>query len=349
MGPGYEAVPAMPSRRLSSRFVSAGGATSDGLGASLSYSGIVLIQGRLRQRSEPYAPRESVAKAGSAMVFDRSGHDTAGLCGYAPTRTRNSARLEWSMYMGEVATGRREGSRAKSQRRLEQVQYLMVMMSSASNRPQSPPVRCVCFDFNGTLVDSFSLMLRHYTRLAPKYGCRVPAPEDREHLRGLHAKEVLAQLGVPYRHIPQMALRMREAVHSELMDLEPVPGIREAVRELANAGYRLGVLTSSNRDYLLSYLQKHGIGGIDFVSTSNVLFGKAIALGKVVRRQGISPRELLYVGDELRDLDVARKVGCLFAAVTWGYTAAKTLEVEGVDMLCRSPADLIDGISKIVK
>ncbi len=210
------------------------------------------------------------------------------------------------------------------------------------NKVQGSSVRCLCFDFNGTLVDSFSLVLGHYTRIAPEYGCRVPNPEERERLRGLHAKEVLDQLGVPYRHIPRMVLRMREAVHADLMDLAPVPGIRDVIKRLGGAGFRLGILSSSSKEYIRAYLTRHGIGGIDFVSTSNVLLGKSKALGKIARSEGISLREMLYIGDELRDLDAAKKAGCLFAAAAWGYTTAEALERDGVDLICRSPIDLID-------
>lgn len=209
-------------------------------------------------------------------------------------------------------------------------------------------IRCLCFDFNGTLVDSFSLVFRHYTDLAPKYGCHVPGPEDRERLRGLHAKEVLAQLKVPYRRIPQIVLHMREAVHNELLDVAPVPGIPDAIGGLADAGYRLCVLSSSSEDYIRTYLARHGIKGIDFVGTSNLLLGKAKALGKIARSEAISLRELLYVGDELRDLEAAKKAGCLFAGVAWGYTSVETLEAKGVDLICRSPANLINGIAKLV-
>jgi phosphoglycolate phosphatase len=205
-------------------------------------------------------------------------------------------------------------------------------------------LRCLCFDFDGTLVDSFSLVLHHYARIAPEFGCRVPDPQDHGRLRGLHAKDVLAHLGVPVRRIPRMVLQLRAAVRADLMELAPVPGIPEAVAGLAGAGYRLGIISSNAEESIRAYLKRHRMRGIDFVATSNVLLGKAKVLGKVARSKGIPPGELLYVADELRDLEAARKAGCRFAAVAWGYTDPRTLERAGAELVFRSPAELVEGV-----
>lgn len=216
-----------------------------------------------------------------------------------------------------------------------------------SNSNRTSRIRCVLLDFDGTLVDSFSLVLRHYARIGPQYGCRVPSAEDGERLRGLHAREVLAELDVPYRRIPQIVMQLREAVRSELLELAPVPGIREMIRALAGAGYELGIVSSNGKENIRAYLSRHRIADIGLIGTSNLLLGKSKVLVKIARSHGFSLPELLYVGDELRDFDAARSAGCRFAAVAWGYTNVKALKDKGAELICRSPADLLAGVLKL--
>ena len=49
----------------------------------------------------------------------------------------------------------------------------------------------------------------------------------------------------------------------------------------------------------------------------------------MLRKTGTPAREAICIGDEIRDLDAARKEGIDFGAVTWGYTAAEALIARG--------------------
>ena len=51
------------------------------------------------------------------------------------------------------------------------------------------------------------------------------------------------------------------------------------------------------------------------------LFGKAALTRRVMKAAGAPAMRTVSVGDELRDLDVARTLGLDFIAVAWGYTA----------------------------
>jgi phosphoglycolate phosphatase len=46
----------------------------------------------------------------------------------------------------------------------------------------------------------------------------------------------------------------------------------------------------------------------------------------VLRRSGVSAREAIAIGDELRDAQAARRAGIAFGAVAWGYTSIAALQ-----------------------
>ena len=57
--------------------------------------------------------------------------------------------------------------------------------------------------------------------------------------------------------------------------------------------------------------------------------------------------EILYIGDEVRDIVSTRKVGVNMIAVTWGYNARTRLQRESPGWLVDKPADILEVIKKL--
>jgi phosphoglycolate phosphatase len=52
--------------------------------------------------------------------------------------------------------------------------------------------------------------------------------------------------------------------------------------------------------------------------------------------------ECVYVGDETRDVEAARKAGMRSAAVTWGFNSRELLEKSRPDFLIDRPGELLE-------
>lgn len=200
---------------------------------------------------------------------------------------------------------------------------------------------CVCFDFDGTLVDSVDAALNAFAVVGPAFGCQPLSRAQFRQLRGLHLRDVLRTLRVPFYRVPQLARRMRTAMRAELMETPPVPGISNLLKGLSGSGQRLGVLSSNAGSSVEDYLARHDLAYFDFVIGGTGLFSKASALRGLIRREGIQPSDLLYVGDELRDVEAAQRVGARCAAVGWGYTALDSLAAARPDYLAGHPDELL--------
>jgi phosphoglycolate phosphatase len=61
------------------------------------------------------------------------------------------------------------------------------------------------------------------------------------------------------------------------------------------------------------------------------LFGKASKFKQVLKQAGIPASQTLAIGDEVRDVEAARKAGIRFGAATWGYATAEALRQHGAD------------------
>jgi phosphoglycolate phosphatase len=72
------------------------------------------------------------------------------------------------------------------------------------------------------------------------------------------------------------------------------------------------------------------------------IFGKAPRLKAMVRRSGIDPRNVIYVGDEVRDAEAARKAGISFGAVSWGLHRLETLCSQNPREIFVTPSELAE-------
>jgi phosphoglycolate phosphatase-like HAD superfamily hydrolase len=55
----------------------------------------------------------------------------------------------------------------------------------------------------------------------------------------------------------------------------------------------------------------------------------------------------MYIGDETRDIEAAKKIGIGVVAVTWGYQAGDILKAASPDALVEHPGDLVKGIRRV--
>ncbi|MGR9527445.1 HAD hydrolase-like protein (plasmid) [Priestia megaterium] len=55
--------------------------------------------------------------------------------------------------------------------------------------------------------------------------------------------------------------------------------------------------------------------------------------------------EVIYVGDELRDIKAAKKNGLFCIAASWGYDSIELLSTGNADFVAKQPKDILDILS----
>ncbi|HHV40437.1 MAG TPA: HAD hydrolase-like protein [Bacteroidales bacterium] len=66
------------------------------------------------------------------------------------------------------------------------------------------------------------------------------------------------------------------------------------------------------------------------------------------RQRGLSPADVVYIGDETRDVEACKKTGIPMIAVTWGMNNKTILASMKPEGIADSPDDLPGLISRIV-
>ena len=202
--------------------------------------------------------------------------------------------------------------------------------------------KTLVFDFDGTIADTLGETRLIFNRLAPEYGIREVAEHELGHLRHLSLSGLLDHLEIPKRRVPALIARGTGMMRGNITRLKVIEGMSEMLVELRRHVRSFGILTSNSTANVDLFLRTHGLRDqFDFISSTSKLTGKAKHLKAILKTFSLRPGELLYIGDELRDVKAAQKAGIPIAAVTWGFNSRESLAASKPEYLFDQPVDFL--------
>ncbi|MBN3835206.1 HAD hydrolase-like protein [Burkholderia sp. Ac-20344] len=188
------------------------------------------------------------------------------------------------------------------------------------------PFRLIAFDFDGTLADSLDSFLAALSEASRMHDFRDATPELRPALRGMSARDIIRALDVPMWKVPRVTIDMRRLMRPRIAQVALFPGVDETFDALAARGIRIAIATSNTEEIVRDRLGPRASSRVEHFACGIPLFGKARRLRALVHEAGVRNDEVLYVGDEIRDADAARRARIAFQGVAWGYTAPDALQ-----------------------
>ena len=202
--------------------------------------------------------------------------------------------------------------------------------------------RTLVFDFDGTIADTLGETRKIFNQIAPDYGIRQVEEHELDSLRHLSLKELLEHLHIPKRRVPALISRGTGMMRGNITQLQLIEGMREVLIEMRRHVHSFGILTSNATANVDLFLRTHGLREqFDFISSTSKLTGKAKHLKAIRKTFSLRPEQMLYIGDELRDVKASQKAGIPIAAVTWGFNSRASLAASAPDYLFDAPADFL--------
>ena len=202
-------------------------------------------------------------------------------------------------------------------------------------------IRYIIFDFDGTLADSRAVFISVYNQIAQKNNYRQIESENLQYLRTLSVAERCRYLKVPVYKIPFLAGTFLSLYKKSLSDIELFAGIRELLENLKENGYQAAIISSNAESNIADFLNYQGIDSINGIYCSRSLFGKDKLIKRFLKKYDLSPHQVLYVGDELRDIVACKKTGVKVIWVDWGYDIEQTVTAAKPDYIARHPGDIL--------
>lgn len=207
--------------------------------------------------------------------------------------------------------------------------------------------KVILFDFDGTIADTLDAIVSITNRLAGEFGYKPSSQDDLAQLKNLNPRAIIKLSGISIFKLPFLIRRVKAELNNEIQGLSPITGIKEALIELKNQGNKLGIITSNSQENVMAFLLKNNLQCLfDFIYSATT-FGKNKVITKLLRQENLKFEDVIYVGDEIRDIEAARKSQIKAIAVSWGFNSKEVLAEQNPDFLIHQPNELIDVIGSL--
>jgi len=196
------------------------------------------------------------------------------------------------------------------------------------------------FDFDGTLANTFDLILEAVNYYALQYGYTPLTHTEAVKLRSLSAQKVLVGLGLSHWKVFELMLKVRRYMQSRMQQVNFYPGVLEVLQHLKAEGHDLGIVSSNSAKNVSMLLQKENCHLFSFICPSSHLLGKARVLKRLLKEKKLDKNQVYYIGDEVRDIEAAHHCGIQMIAVSWGFNTKELL-------VTKHPKYLIEAIQEL--
>ncbi|OGE81527.1 MAG: hypothetical protein A2826_00540 [Candidatus Doudnabacteria bacterium RIFCSPHIGHO2_01_FULL_43_23] len=201
--------------------------------------------------------------------------------------------------------------------------------------------KAVIFDFDGTIADTKPYTLRFINELADQHNFRKIPETEIERYQSMTFREAMRAVGMPMWKLPSVAIAARKKFAKLLTKVEPVQGMKETISKLKKAGLRLGVVSSNSRGNIMKFFGRNNIPAFDYIGAEKRIFGKHYSIRQIMRKLQVKKDQSVYIGDEMRDIEAARRAGIDVIAVSWGLNSRKALKSTKPDYLVDKPMEII--------
>ena len=201
--------------------------------------------------------------------------------------------------------------------------------------------KTLIFDFDGTIADSGVKIYEILNDILPSFGVRKIEESEIERLRGFEVQKLIKEFDVPIFKLPLIYYKFEEEYQKNIINLKPIKGIPEVLEKLQGKSVNMHIASSNSKESIRAFLKKNKLEYFKLIKGSSGILGKKRILEKILNEEKIEPKYVIYIGDEIRDIESAKKAGIKSAAVTWGFNNEKSLKETLPDFLINEPEELL--------
>jgi len=206
--------------------------------------------------------------------------------------------------------------------------------------------KLVMFDFDGTLADSFEWFIGTINMVAEQYDFKPLDLNRIDEIRSYGPRQLMAVTELPWWKLPLVTREMRRLMATRIDEIAQFRGVNELFTCLRRENTEIAIVTSNARKNVVRVLGPENTSHVGYFGCGASLFGKKTKVRSVLNASRLSIDEALYVGDDIRDAEMAASAGMDFVGVSWGYTKPEILQRHSRFPLLKEMNDLLSVIGK---
>lgn len=191
----------------------------------------------------------------------------------------------------------------------------------------------IIFDFDGTVADSFGAMMEIFEEHKEEFGFEKFGEKELKIYKEQGVAELIKKRNISVWKILKILRVGKKLMNQKIKSVKPFEGTKEMLMELKKRGLTLGIISTNSEENIKEFLKKNKIEMFDYVVGKGSLFGKTRVIKNILKTRKLNKDQVLYVGDEVRDIEACKKIGIKIAAVTWGFSDEKLLAKNKPDFL----------------
>lgn len=179
-------------------------------------------------------------------------------------------------------------------------------------------IRCVVFDFDGTLVDSNLIKRQTFLAIASRYGKELlmkeileTKPSNRYEIFNMFVSAISNHQLDMSRCAEQLANDYTQYCESAIASCAEMKGASSMLDDLKHEGLMLGLNSATPTDALMAIIARRGWGNY-FSQILGSPASKVENLARIVNEFRLKHEEVVMVGDRFADQNSAAEFGCHF-------------------------------------
>ena len=219
-------------------------------------------------------------------------------------------------------------------------------------------LKLIIFDLDGTLIDTVADLGDAVNFALAQYG--FPERSYQEVMRFVGngtLKLIERALPAGRQHDGALVEKVHQSFTSRYSEhyadkSRVYGGIHEVIRSLKGQGLKLAVLSNKPDKFTKSLIEMFFPGAFDVVLGSGENTPrKPDPTGEfgIINGFGLTPDEVLHVGDSDTDVKTAHNAGVRCIGCTWGFRPRETLEAAGADFIVDKPSEILNFFVKTVE
>ncbi len=206
-------------------------------------------------------------------------------------------------------------------------------------------MKTIIFDFDGTIADTLPFTWKKVLQYLRKE--KLVADSDEKLIEEIRLKsyhELMKKFKISWLKFPLIYLEIRKAQKDLYQIIETIqlfPGMRDLLKKLKNNNCQVGILSSNIKMTIDKFIKINDLNYFDFVHCEKNLFGKDRALNNLIKKYKLNKEDVIYVADEVRDIEACQKANVKIISVTWGFNKDQVLRAYKPTWLVKNPKEIL--------